>query len=665
MAGAAVMEEAKAKAKVVDSVPDFIRAMNNDYRSQIAHVFIVHGNIYDFVDNTGRDLSMKQIFSIHYDDGFQKDASEESVRDKKDSGLQDSSKQNVKITRVLATYNMSNGLEFPHPKGYEAVKSIMKEKLGDKVTEQFMAPVGPGKLIEFMNLWFKISKERTKQNVQNKEQGKSLDQELLITWLIEDADALYPNGELSQIGPDRAPIISVRQWAQDVWLGYRNRIILMTRHASDLHNSIRGEISSIYVVRKPNLDDRLSYIKGFDEGVRRRAKASPNGKLSIADNNDVNGIEWAPDFNADQCAIQSAGMSRRQLKDVFLQSWIAKQSVGYEQIIQRKQRALQDEYQGMLDFKEPTFGFEEVGGQQHFKNYCYERIIVPLRERDTKTCSRGAIMLGPPGTGKSMLALALAKEAKLNFMTVDLGKVFAGLVGETEKNMRKLLEAIEAASPCIVFADEVDSVLSAGRASAGDSGTSGRVFNSFMTFLSDPARVGRVVVLLASNRPDLLDAALIRDGRVDAKIPILPPARGDADGRTSVLKALLTKHKVVFHKALAGTIKDQETGLGRLLLDQDRIWTGAEIESVVRKAVAKAAFAGRKKSDNSKDYTIYAEDWNHAMDVIIPNTGDVETQIALALRYVNDLDYCPKEYWDEVKVEQAKAREEAAAKRAA
>lgn len=482
-------------------VPDFVASINNDYRSQIAHVFILHGNIYDYCDNTGRDLTVKQVFGTAYDDNLQKDVSSEAALDKTAPGLQTSDSKGVKVTRILATYNISQGLDFPHPVSAKAIQTMMKDALGEIVTDKFMKPVSLGKLIEFMNLWFAISKERAKTNKKNREEGKSLQPELLVTWLLQDADTIVPNGDISQIGPDRNPIVSIREWAQDEWLALRNRIILMTEHAIDLHTSIRSEITSTHIIRKPNLSDRRSYITGFDETVKKRAQASKTGKLVISENNSVTGINWAPDFDAEQCAIQSAGMNRKQLKDVFLKSWMSETPVDYTGILQRKQKALREEYQGMLDFKEPTFGFEEIGGHDHFKEYCRRRIIIPLQERDVKTCSRGALMTGPPGTGKSMLAMALAKEAKMNFMTVNLGKVFAGLVGETEKNMRKLLEAIEAAAPCIVFIDEIDSVLSAGRKSGGDSGTSGRVFNSFMTFLSDPGRVGRIVVLAASNRP--------------------------------------------------------------------------------------------------------------------------------------------------------------------
>lgn len=603
-------------------------------------MFVLHGNIYDFCDNSGKDLTVKQVFTAAYDDNFQKDQTASGLLDKGGNGLGDANEAASKLTRILITYNISQGLEYPHPQSFEMIKSAIAAVVGaEKVNDQFMRPKSPGKLIDFMNLWFDISKERTKTNQMAKKQGKSLLEELLVTWLITDADSLFPRGDMSTLGPDRLPIVSVRQWAQDEWLANRNRIILMCRHAIDLHASVRSEISAIHMVRKPNLEDRKQYINGFDKTIQERAKRRAGGTLRIGKNVTVKKIDWAPDFGPEQCAVQSAGMNRKQLKDVFLNSWMTMEPAGYEAVRERKQRALQDEYQGMIDFKEPEFGFEQVGGHDAFKLFCKQQIIVPLQTGDKRTCARGALLLGPPGTGKSFLAWALAKEAKMNYLIVDLSRVFGGLVGETESNMRRLLEAIEAAAPCIVFIDELDSVLSAGRTSAGDSGTSGRVFNSFMTFMSDPSRAGKIVVLAASNRPDLLDAALIRAGRFDAKIAILPPARNDERGRKAILKALIGKHSVKFSKDLAPTMENKEEGLGRLLQDTERLWTGAEIEVVMKKAILTAAFATRTDEDGKRDFTITLEDWNHAMDVIVPNTREVEFQTKLALLFADDLDY--------------------------
>jgi transitional endoplasmic reticulum ATPase len=170
------------------------------------------------------------------------------------------------------------------------------------------------------------------------------------------------------------------------------------------------------------------------------------------------------------------------------------------------------------------------------------------------------------------------------------------------------------------------------------------VFNNFMTFLSDPSRAGKIVVLAASNRPDLLDAALVRSGRFDAKLPILPPAREDSKGRSQILQALMTKHKVAFATDLKPTLKDGSTGLGRLLQDKEKIWTGAEIEVIMKEAISTAAYAGRKTADEETDYTIHLDDWNYAMDVILPNTNEVEYQTMLALLYVDNLAYCPADW---------------------
>jgi len=264
-------------------------------------------------------------------------------------------------------------------------------------------------------------------------------------------------------------------------------------------------------------------------------------------------------------------------------------------------------------------------------------------------------MTGPPGTGKTQLARATAKEAKLNFMVGHLDKLFGSLVGETEQKTRKFLEAVESAAPCIVFLDELDSVLSSGRSSKGDSGTSARMFNAVMQWLSDDSRKGKVVVIAASNRPDLLDAALIRAGRFDALIPALPPNKGDYKGRLQILAALARKLKIKFSTELGETETDENKGLGRLLTDKKRVWTGAEIEVVMKEAFDNAAFSeryipkGKKnpeglKTKEFRDYTVTLADFDKAMDDILPDTKMVEKMTLLSLLYVNHLGYCPPEW---------------------
>ena len=97
---------------------------------------------------------------------------------------------------------------------------------------------------------------------------------------------------------------------------------------------------------------------------------------------------------------------------------------------------------------------------------------------------------------------------------------------------------------------------------------------------------------------------------------------------------------------MSKTRNDPNSGLGRLLKDNQRVWTGAEIEVVMKKAISTAAFANRKDADGQKDYTITLADWNHALDVILPDTNEVEYQTKLALAFINDLDFCPEGWVD-------------------
>ena len=404
------------------------------------------------------------------------------------------------------------------------------------------------------------------------------------------------------------------------------------------------------------MEDRKEYLENYSKQIRAMAATRPNGKLKLG-TTEFNDVVYAESFDEHQFAVQSAGMSRKQLYDVIMKSWKDNTPIDFVQVRVRKQKAIEDEYEGIVDFFEPEYGFEEVGGHEYLKKYFMRKIVTPLRGGDASRCSSGVLLTGPPGTGKTSIAKALAKESQMNFMVGHLDKLFGGIVGETEQKTRKFFEAVESAAPVIVFIDEIDSVLSSGRTSTGDSGVSARVFNSVMQFLSDDTRKGKVVVLAASNRPDLLDSALIRSGRFDAKLPTLPPAKGDSVGRGAILKALSVKHGIKFSKKMKDTVDDLHSGLGRLLHDPKRVWTGAEMEVVMKEALDNASYSGRKNKDGSVNYTIEVEDWNQAMDDIIPNTNEVERMTDLALCYVDSLAYVPPE-WRAAAIDAQKAKAE-------
>lgn len=622
-----------------DQVPAFLTQVHTEYTSKIAHTFILYGNINDFIDNSGHPESPVQAINSFADDGLAK----KNRMSGPDRGLQNSGATST-VIKAVASYDIAAGMTFASPESHNHFVTIMTKFYGEKEVEEWRAdwkqPVSPDAFFWVMGKWAQCSKAINAENRAAREAGKvsQLKTELMLWVLFPNSDALFPSGQISQLGGDRFSIVAMRNWAKDMQFGERTIVIMLSRHLNDIHESLRGASSGVVSISipKPTISDRKEWLANYDALIHTMAASRKEGYLKLG-NSVVTGIKYAEGFDEHQFAIQSAGMSRKQLMDVIMKSWKDGIPMDFQQVRERKQKAIDDEYEGIVDFFEPEYGFEEVGGHEHLKQYLVRKVITPLRNGDKRTCSSGVLLLGPPGTGKTSIAKALAKEAKMNFMIANLGKLFGGVVGETEGKTRKFFEAVESASPVIVFIDEIDSVLSSGRTSHGDSGVAARVFNSIMQFLSDDSRKGKVVVVAASNRPDLLDAALIRSGRFDAKIPALPPFKGDAKGRAAILAALGLKHKITFSKELKDTVEDPSNGLGRLLKDPIRVWTGAEIEVVLKEAFDNAVFSERKKKDGTNKQTITVDDWNQAMEDIIPNTEEVERMTKLGLLYTDNL----------------------------
>lgn len=639
-------EPAEEPVKIPDTVPvpDFIRTMNNIYRAMGSHVFLLHGNINDHPDNTGQPSNLQILLSTVYDTFW---LVEKMGKDTPSS----------KVLRpdVTVFYTMNDGLEFAHRKGFLLWKDLMEKAYPEEAKDRVVWDnlINPGRdianVLNTLNKWFAASRRIHQENLARiqehggeekmKRDRKShlLQQEMRLTVVLMNSEKLFPSGPVSQLHYlDRAPVAYIENWAKDLTIASRNRVILVTRHMDDIHETIRGGDSRVTTVRirRPNLEDRLQWLKNFQTQI----KSNPP-KIG---NRVVSSIDWAEGFGAREMAIQCAGVSRSMMETAIMDHWVRNDKLDIQTVLQFKRKAIESEYSGLVEFEEPTYGFSQVGTHENLKEYFRRKVIAPLREGSNR-CSKGVLLVGPPGTGKTVLARALAYESKMNFMIGHLDRVFGGIVGETETNSRKLLEAIDSAAPLIVFFDEFESVLSSGRVSSGDGGTSARVFNSIMTWLSDESRRGKVVVVAASNRPDLLDAALTRPGRFDAILPCLPPAAKDIKGRLEILKALSEKTGAKFEKALQETIHNKETGLGKLLNDS-AVWTGAEIELVLSEAADNASYANHKH--------ITLEDWNEAMDSIVANTREVESMIDLALWFTNNLKYCPPQWREKARRKQ-------------
>lgn len=168
----------------------------------------------------------------------------------------------------------------------------------------------------------------------------------------------------------------------------------------------------------------------------------------------------------------------------------------------------------------PNVKWESIGGLESVKQEIIEAVEWPLKYPDAfkrlgVKPPKGILLYGPPGTGKTLLARAVATESEANFIAVKGPEMLSKWVGESEKAVRKIFEKARQASPSIVFFDEIDSIAPARGISSGDSHVTERLVNQLLTELDGLQELNDIVIIGATNRPDILDTALLRPGRFD------------------------------------------------------------------------------------------------------------------------------------------------------
>ncbi|CAF0943223.1 unnamed protein product [Adineta steineri] len=196
-------------------------------------------------------------------------------------------------------------------------------------------------------------------------------------------------------------------------------------------------------------------------------------------------------------------------------------------------------------FKIPTITWEDIGGLESVKRELQELVQFPVEfpEEFLKfgvTPSRGVLLYGPPGCGKTLLAKAIAYECQANFISVKGPKLLTMFSGESENNVRDLFDKARQAAPCILFFDELDSIAKARGVSAGDAAAD-RITNQILTEIDDMDAEQNVFIIGATNRPDIIDPAILRPGRFDQLIYVPLP---DERSRVAILRAALRKSPV-------------------------------------------------------------------------------------------------------------------------
>jgi transitional endoplasmic reticulum ATPase len=225
----------------------------------------------------------------------------------------------------------------------------------------------------------------------------------------------------------------------------------------------------------------------------------------------------------------------------------------------------------------PDITWEQVGGLEDVKQELREAVEWPLRypdvfERLQTKPPKGILLFGPPGTGKTLLAKAVANESECNFIAVKGPELLSKWVGESEKGVREIFRKARQASPSIIFFDEIDALVPKRGSYQGTSHVTESVVSQILTELDGMEELKNVTVLAATNRPDMLDDALLRPGRLERHIYVPAP---DEESRKKIFEVYLGGE--------TGDIlaKDVDTGS---LIRQTEGYVGADIEALVREA---------------------------------------------------------------------------------
>ena len=222
----------------------------------------------------------------------------------------------------------------------------------------------------------------------------------------------------------------------------------------------------------------------------------------------------------------------------------------------------------------PNVEWNDIGGLEEAKRELREGIELPLRHPDAFRRlgirpAKGFLLFGPPGTGKTLLAKAVAREAEANFIAAKSSDLLSKWYGESERQVSRLFQRARQVAPTVIFIDEIDSLAPERGGGIGEPAVTERVVNTLLAEMDGLEELQGVVVIAASNRPALLDPALLRPGRFDDLVYVSVP---DRDGRLHILKIHTSK------MPLSSDV-DLET-----LADRTSGYTGADLEDLTRRA---------------------------------------------------------------------------------
>jgi len=441
-------------------------------------------------------------------------------------------------------------------------KTLIAKAVANEAGANIYSIQGP----EIMSKFYGQSEERLREIFKDAEENSP------SVLFIDELDSIAPKRDEVQ-GEVERRVVAQLLTLMDGLSSRGNLIVIAATNREDAIDP---------ALRRPGRFDREIFIGVPDRAGRKEVIQIHTRGMPLEEDFDLDLLaEITHGFvGADLAALaREAAMKslRRYLPDIDLDKPIPSS-------VLEKMKVTNDDFREALKEVEPSslrevlieipkVTWDDVGGLEEIIESLREVVELPLNNPEAFTRMgitppRGVLLYGPPGTGKTLLAKAVAHESQANFISIKGPEVMSKWVGESEKAVRQIFKKARQAAPSIVFLDEIDALAPRRGSNMGDSGVTERIVNQLLTSIDGMESLEGVVVIAATNRPDIVDPALLRAGRFDRLMMVDAP---DRDSRLEIFK-VHTK-----------TMPLQKVSLEELA-DKTDGYVGADIQNLCREA---------------------------------------------------------------------------------
>jgi len=391
---------------------------------------------------------------------------------------------------------------------------------------------------------------------------------------IDEIDAIAPKRE-DVHGEVERRVVSQILTMMDGLKG-RGKVIVIgaTNRVNSLDPALRrpGRFDREININVPNKEGRLAILKIHTRGMPLTKNVKLDELASLTHGfvgADLESLTKEAAMNVLRKYLPQIKLDDEQIQPEILEKLIVKQDDFTDALKVVRPSAMRE-----VLVETPNVGWNDVGGLDKVREELKESVEWPLKhpmafKRIGIRPSRGILLYGPPGTGKTLLAKAVAKESEANFISVKGPSLLSKWVNESHKGVQKIFDKARQVSPCIIFIDELESLASKRGGDNASSQEGTKVLNQMLAEMDGLEEMNEILVLAATNRPDMLDPAILRPGRFDKILLVNTPTE---EGRVQILKVHTKKMPLAKNISLSELAKKTDG------------YTGADIEAVIREA---------------------------------------------------------------------------------